>query len=250
MLKIMFKEIYAIEGAKEYLAQGECDCICPDFAPCKKHYNDRLATQMLEVAVKHIDLMDKAKNQVLQKAYEAEVSISTLVDPVKVKLAKHQNTLYYWICVTPGCPPLGKRGQYTVQDFAEQVEKFIHRRCCTAGMAVMEQKGIQNLDIAGKKYIGEHPHAHILVRRNISISPSSFIKNLISSFQRFYKKPPNPKTLWRMPCKPEFIKDKIKYVTDGGKEADGKQACQVIDKVWRQNNNWPEFYMNGLLNPE
>lgn len=53
-----------------------------------------------------------------------------------------------------------------------------------------------------------------------------------------------------MPCKPEFIKDKIKYVTDGGKEADGKQACQVIDKVWRQNNNWPEFYMNGLLNPE
>jgi len=252
MLKIMFKEIYAIEGAEEYLQAGECDCpsLPPDFAPCKKHYNNRLATQMLEVATKHIDIMEKAKRDVLHRAYQCEYQITDLVDPIKVKIANHKNTLYYWICVTPGEPPLGKKGQYTVQDFAEQVEKFIHRRCCTAGMAVMEQKGIQDIDIAGKKYMGCHPHAHILVRRNVDGSPKSFVKNLISSFQRFYKKAPTSKTLYRMPCRPEYIKDKIKYISTGGKEADGKDKCQAIDKVWRQNNDWPEFYFNGQLKPD
>ena len=251
MLKIMFKEIYAIPGALEYLNAGECDCPPePDYAPCRKHYSNKLATKMMAVAVKHIDMMQKAKENVILKAYENEVKITTLVDPVKVKIAKHQNTLYYWICVTPGCPPLGKSGKYTLQDFAAQVKKFIHRRCCTAGMAVMEQKGIQDLDIASKQYIGMHPHAHILVRRNIDISPSTFVKNLISSFQRFYKIPPTTKTLYRMPCPPEFIQDKITYITSGGKTAAGKDRCQAIDKVWRQKNDFPTFYLNGTVNPE
>ena len=101
-------------------------------------------------------------------------------------------------------------------------------------MAVMEQKGIQDLDIASKQYIGMHPHAHILVRRNIDISPSTFVKNLISSFQRFYKIPPTTKTLYRMPCPPEFIQDKITYITSGGKTAavkiDVKQLIKCGDK--------------------
>jgi len=250
----MFKEIYDISGAETYLHQEPCECPPrPDLSPCPIHFNYHLNAEMLAVAVKHIDLMQKAKDHVLQKAYEAEVQVTTdLVDPIKVKLAKHANTLYYWICVTPGDAPLGKKGKYTVQDFAEQVEKFIHRRCCTAGMAVMEQKGTQDKHILGKKYMGSHPHAHLLVRRNINIPVKTFHKNLISSFQRFYKsdKCINRHTLYRMPCPQEIIKDKILYCTDGGKTADGKDKAQAIDKVWRKENNWPDFFLNGQLQPE
>lgn len=237
------------------------DCSCnpysyPDFLPCKHSTETNNAvSQWLPHIRNFYDVKEKAENKVLQQAIEAEIGHTTnYIDPIKEKIAKHQNNLYYWITVTPGNAPFGKR-ELTLDDFASQIEKFIHRRCCTAGIACIEQKGKYELER------GLHPHAHILVRRDLNCPPTTLRKNLISSFTRFYKKNPSPQTLHFQPCPQEYIIDKIEYMRgattkplgpgcpamSGGKTAPGKDICQQQDALWRADHSWPSYWKNGEL---
>lgn len=223
------------------------DCSCnpysfPDFLPCKHSAETNNAvSQWLPHIHNFYDVKEKAENKVLQKAIEAEIINTTnYIDPIKEKIAKHQNNLYYWICVTPGNAPFGKR-EYTLDDFASQIEKFIHRRCFTSGIACIEQKGKYELDR------GLHPHAHILVRRDLNCPPSTLRKNLTSSFSRFYIKPPTPQTLYCQPCPQKFIVDKLTYISSGGKTGENKDVCQEQDAFWRVDNSWPTSWKNGDL---
>lgn len=222
-------------------------CACnpysyPDFLPCK---HSRATNEWVASALPHIRnfyaVKQKAENKILQDGIEAEIGhTTTYIDPIKEKIAKHQNNLYYWICVTPGEPPFGKR-EYNLDDFASQIEKFIHRRCCTSGVACIEQKGKYELER------GLHPHAHILVRRDLNCPPGTLRKNLTSSFSRFYSKSPTPQTLYFQPCPQEYIKDKLQYISSGGKTGTGKDTCQQQDAFWRVDHSWPTFWKNGEL---
>lgn len=238
------------------------DCSCnpysfPDFLPCKHSGRiNHAVSQWLPHIRNFYAVKEKAENAILQKAIEAEVyETSDYLDPIKEKLAKHANNLYFWICVTPGEPPFGKR-EYTLDDFASQIEKFIHRRCITSGIACIEQKGKYELDR------GLHPHAHILVRRSLNCPVVTLRKNLTSSFSRFYKKSPTSKTLYFQACPQEYLKDKFEYIRNnhtatlmaskpdahaGGKTGEGKHLCQIQDAHWRNENGWPTFWKNGEL---
>lgn len=235
------------------------DCSCnpytfPDFLPCKHSGRiNHAVSQWLPHIRNFYKVKEKAENKILQDAIEAEVGHCTkYIDPIKEKIAKHQNNLYYWICVTPGEPPFGKR-EYDLYDFASQIEKFIHRRCCTAGIACIEQKGKYELER------GLHPHAHILVRRDLNCPPATLRKNLQSSFQRFYNKPPTPHTLYFQPCPQKFLNDKLEYIRNaglnqyceenipGGKLGEGKDLCQIQDVHWRADHSWPNYWKNGEL---
>lgn len=227
-----------------------CECnpySYPDFKPCK--HSSTLKDEMSEwlpIIRRFYDVKEKAEAKILQQAIEAEIGHTTnFIDPIKEKIARHQNNLYYWICVAPGSPPFGSRG-LSLDDFVAAVEKFINRRCVTSGIACIEQKGKYELER------GLHPHAHILVRRDLNCPPKTLIfKNLVSSFSRFFKKQPVPVRsngpLQYNPCPQKFIIDKINYIKTGGKTGDGKDICQLQDVIWRKENNFSTFWLNGEL---
>ena len=168
------------------------------------------------------------------------------VDPLKKRLAKHRNNLYFWICVTPGELPFGSKNKPRgLGDFVELIDKFIKRDCFTSGIACIEQKRTCKDDVRPL-----HPHAHILVRRKLSCPPLTARKNTYSTFKKLYKKAPTPKTLYFMPCPIKFVQDKLTYISTGGKTGEGKASIQKEDTRWRLDHGFPTYWINGNIEPE
>lgn len=190
---------------------------------------------------------EHAEHDLLKKNIQMELNECTeLVDPIKERLAKVRNNLYFWITVSPGELPFGSKNKpKDISDFAMLVEKFINRQCFKAGIACLEQKRTCKDDMRPL-----HPHAHILVRRRLSCPPNTVKKNTYSTFKKLYNKNPTPATLHFVNCPAEFIRDKLKYISSGGKTAEGKAAVQKEDSRWREQWGLPEYYINGNIDPE
>lgn len=190
---------------------------------------------------------EAAKHELMKQNMKMELNECTsLVDPIKERLAKQRNNLYFWICVTPGELPFGSKNKpKDLGDFANLIEKFINRSCFKSGIACIEQKRTCKEDMRPL-----HPHAHILVRRQLSCPPQTLRKNTLSTFKKLYKTPPTLQTLYCRPCPIEFIKDKLTYISSGGKTGDGKAAIQQEDERWRVENNFPTYWLNGNISPD
>ena len=190
---------------------------------------------------------EQAEHDLLKKNIQVELSeCTTMVDPIKEKLAKHRNDLYFWITVTPGELPFGSNNKpKDLGDFAMFIDKFINRQCVKSGIACLEQKRTCKEDMRPL-----HPHAHILVRRRLSCPPSTLRKNTFSTFKKLYRKPPTKQTLQIIPCPHLFVKDKLQYISSGGKTGEGKACVQKEDIRWREENGFPEYWINGNIAPE
>lgn len=189
---------------------------------------------------------EAAEHDLLKENIKIATNLFTdIVDPIKERVARHKNNLYFWICVTPGELPFGSKNKPKDLDFfADLVQKFIHRSCFKSGIACLEQKRTCKEDMRPL-----HPHAHILVRRHLACPPSTVVKNTTSSFQKLYKTKPTPETLYCRPCPAEFIEDKLTYISSGGKTAEGKAAIQKEDERWRKRWGFPTFWINGNIDP-
>lgn len=239
---------------KLLLSECEKACVRAGIRPTWKVHPPLLRPKTSEI-VRCFDVIDPvrrkiwkaqehAEHDLLKKNIQMELNECTpLVDPIKEKLAKHRNNLYFWITVTPGELPFGSENKpKDLNDFAMMIDKFIHRQCFKSGIACLEQRRTCKDDMRPL-----HPHAHILVRRNLSCPPKTLCKNTYSSFKKLYKGKPNPDTLQIIPCRHSFVKDKLEYISSGGKTGDGKASVQKEDTRWRERNGFPEFWINGNI---
>jgi len=192
---------------------------------------------------------EQAEHDILRKNIEKELKYCTpIVDPIKEALAKVQNDLYYWITVTPGSDvPLGTKNKpLDVSDFATYIAKYVKRQCWHSAIGCIEQKRAHKSDMRSL-----HPHAHILIRRKLTGCSKKVIKdNTFSHFKKLYKEKPTPETLKIVPCPHYFVKDKLQYMTTGGKTGDGKAVVQQEDVRWRKEWGFPTFWLNGNIEPE
>lgn len=145
-----------------------------------------------------------------------------LKNQLKEKLANEHNNGYLFITINPN-------DKTKIDHFLKKVIKFIHRNFCDEASAVIEQRGVNETEL-GKGF-----HAHIALKRNLNYRPSDIIKGAKNTFKDCCDTK-NSALLNIQIIGKDFHKDKLEYI-NGIKTGEGKSDKQIMDRLYRKNNN-------------
>lgn len=145
-----------------------------------------------------------------------------LKNQLKEKLANEHNNGYLFITINPN-------DKTQIEYFLKKVIKFIHRNFSDEASAVIEQRGVNETEL-GKGF-----HAHIALKRNLNYRPSDIIKGAKNTFKDCCDTK-NPALLNTQIIGKDFHKDKLEYI-NGIKTGEGKSDKQIMDRLYRKNNN-------------
>lgn len=145
-----------------------------------------------------------------------------LKNQLKEKLANEHNNGYLFITINPN-------DKTQIEYFLKKVIKFIHRNFSDEASAVIEQRGVNETEL-GKGF-----HAHIALKRNLNYRPSDIIKGAKNTFKDCCDTK-NSALLNIQIIGKDFHKDKLEYI-NGIKTGEGKSDKQIMDRLYRKNNN-------------
>lgn len=150
-----------------------------------------------------------------------------LKNQLKEKLANEHNNGYLFITINPN-------DKTQIEYFLKKVIKFIHRNFSDEASAVIEQRGVNETEL-GKGF-----HAHIALKRNLNYRPSDIIKGAKNTFKDCCDTK-NSALLNIQIIGKDFHKDKLEYI-NGIKTGEGKSDKQIMDRLYRKNNNIDPVY--------
>jgi hypothetical protein len=158
------------------------------------------------------------------KVYEDELN-----EIIREQSAVKHNNLYLWLTVSP-------KKDVGFDLFKCKVEKAVTRRMFKSYLYVFEQRG------KDESTMGQGFHAHILLKRNLDYKPCKIITNIKNTFKEITLVNNGEIFNWHW-CPSDFKADKVEYIT-GLKTDEGKDEKQIMDSIWREQNNLATFYGN------
>lgn len=206
---------------------------CPQFNP----------DEYQKMFTLYMDAMDQWKvrkmQQMMNKSYQACRMGQTwkavkeyedeLTTAIREQSAVKHNNLYLWITISP-------KKDVGFDLFKSKVEKVVTRRMFKDYLYVYEQRG------SDEQTMGKGFHVHILLKRNLDYKPCKIITNMKNTFKEITLVNNGEIFNWHW-CPSDFKADKVEYIT-GLKTEDGKDAKQLMDVIWRKQNNLETFYGN------
>lgn len=134
----------------------------------------------------------------------------------------------------------------TLSQFLNKIQKTLKSNLFADHLAVIEQRGNSDLTC------GQGLHAHILFKRitplNEGLPPSNIKRNLRESYKKICLSS-NNQIFNQQFVSRELALDKFNYIIGQNKTGEGKKEKQNYDKIYRSQNNLPEYYGNiDILN--
>ncbi len=186
------------------------------------------------------DLVRRKIRKILTQEYELErmggflKSIKDLEAQnallLKEKKAFKKNNSHLFITINP-------KPSVTLEEFMKVCHKVAKKTCFSDKLYVFEQRGTT----AGCD-IGKGFHCHLLVARNLNYKPTKCIANMKSSLKKMVGNPNNQAQLNIVVIGPQFATDKRDYILGKNKTGEGKDAKQLGDDVFRQQNLISAYY--------
>ncbi len=192
------------------------------------------------------ELMERKMKQIMEQEYQLDrlgkfyTGMKNLITEnklqIKEKLAEKHNNGYVWITINP-------KPSIKLEYFRKKVQKLVKRNLFTESQWVYEQRGIDEASS------GSGFHAHILCKRNLNYKPFKVTECIQNTCKDLVKNKKCQKTLNIQHIGSDFMKDKLVYMLDQ-KTGEGKDKKQIIDKIFRKNNNLEIIYKYAKKNEE
>ena len=159
---------------------------------------------------------------------DMKIHIKTNALLIKEKLAKeHQNG---WMFIT-----INPKPDVQFNQFFKLVQKLAERKMWNSTTWAYEQRA------SNEAKAGHGFHVHMLCKRNLNYKPTHCKRNIKAGCKKLVGSVENNAQLNIQIIGDDYAKDKLEYFT-GIKTGDGKEAKQIIDKIWRSNIGISEVF--------
>ena len=183
------------------------------------------------------DLTKRKMRQILEQNYKLDTlgelytGMKKLIDEndqkLKVKMALDHNNGYLWITINP-------KPEIKFDVFRKKIEKLVNRKLFTRVEYAFEQRGNTEDDIHGW-------HCHILGLRNLNYKPYKCKQNIKNTVKSLVGNVESDHQVNIQVIGEDFAKDKEQYFK-GLKTGEGKDAKQIVDRIWRKKEGLQPFY--------
>lgn len=170
--------------------------------------------------------------RIMKKRYDAGKYLKELkaIEDQIPKPVKKESNLRDWVWLT-----ISPKPDIELESFMKALDRSVHRKIWEKYYYVLEQRGTIEDDNLGKGF-----HAHLLLRRNPDTEYKHTKRQMKNTFKNFCNVDHDKVFYWKE-CREDFLDDKLEYITNI-KTADGKEAKQEGDVIWRKNNNILPLY--------
>lgn len=148
---------------------------------------------------------------------------------LKEAIAKKHNNGWLWVTINP-------KPDVSLESLVKIAKKLQKRAFVDECMWVVEQRG------HNEETLGKGIHVHMLIKRKLDYKPYKCMKYLRNGCKKIVGNINNDNHVFIKVIGDEYAKDKIMYMSPGGKNGDGKDKKQDMDVIYRKNQGLEPFY--------